>query len=157
MASAQRIPVGDGRSAEQELRRHEKCRRVIRDLEFCIAGSPDPDIDWVPPLQGCFRKFASVIRTHLEGDEQVRLYRELPGTFPRLANRIKTLGREQRRIRDELGILIERVGALRATAADEVAEIRDRVVRLVVDLKSLDDRETELLQSAYWRETGVGD
>ena len=157
MASAERIPAGDGGSVEQELRRHEQCRLVIHDLELCIAGSPDPAIDWVPRLQGCFRKFASVIRTHLEGDEQVRLYRELPGTFPRLANRIKTLGREQRRIRDELGILIERVGALRATAADEVAEIRDRVVRLVVDLKSLDDRETELLQSAYWRETGVGD
>lgn len=156
MVSAQRIPAGDGGAAEQELRRHEECRRVIHDLEFCIAGSPDPDLDWVPRLQGCFRKFASVILTHLEGDEQSRLYRELPGAFPRLANRTKTLGREQRRIRDELGILIERVGALRATAADDT-EVRDRVVRLVVDLKSLDDRETELLQSAYWRETGVGD
>jgi hypothetical protein len=98
-----------------------------------------------------------VIRIHLEGEEQGRLYRELPGTFPRLANRVKTLGREHRRIRDELDILIERVGALRASAKHEVAEIRDRVVRLVVDLKSLDDSETELLQSAYWRETGVGD
>ncbi len=157
MVSEHRSPAGDSGSVEQELRRHEECRRVIHDLEFCIAGSPDPDVDWVPRLQGCFRKFASVIRTHLEGDEQDRLYRELPGNFPRLANRIHTLGREQRRIRDELGILIERVGALRATAADEVAEFRNRVVRLVVDLKSLDDRETELLQSAYWRETGVGD
>ena len=157
MASAERIPAGDGGSVERELRRHEECRRVIHDLESCIAGSPDPDLDWVPRLQGCFREFASVIRTHLEGEEQGRLYRELPRTSPRLANRIKTLGREQRRIRDELGILIERVGALRATAADEVAEVRNRVARLVVDLKSLDDRETELLQSAYWRETGVGD
>ena len=74
-----------------------------------------------------------------------------------LANRIKTLGREQRRIRDELGILIERVGALGAGAREELAEVSDRVVRLVDDLKSLDDQETELLQSAYWRETGVGD
>ena len=157
MTSAQRIPVGDGGSVEQELRRHEECRRVIHDLESCITGNPDPGVDRLPLLQDCFRKFASVIRTHLEGEEQGRLYRELPGTFPRLANRIKTLGREHRRIRDELGILIERVGALRASAKHEVAEIRDRVVRLVVDLKSLDDSETELLQSAYWRETGVGD
>ena len=68
MASVQRIPagvgVGSGGTAEQELRRHEECRRVIHDLEFCIAGSPDPDLDWVPRLQGCFRKFASVILTH---------------------------------------------------------------------------------------------
>ena len=157
MTSAERIPAGDGGSVEQELRRHEERRRVIHDLESCITRNPEPGADWVPLLQGCFRKFASVIRTHLEGEEQGRLYRELPGTFPRLANRIKTLGREHRRIRDELGILIERVGALRASAKHEVAEISDRVVRLVVDLKSLDDSETELLQSAYWRETGVGD
>ncbi len=134
MTSAERIPAGDGGSVEQELRRHEERRRVIHDLEFCIAGSPDPDVDWVPRLQGCIRKFASVIRTHLEGEEQGRLYRELPGSFPRLANRIKTLGREQRRISDELGILIERVGALGAGAREELAEVRDRVVRLVVDL-----------------------
>ena len=69
----------------------------------------------------------------------------------------KTPGCEHRRIRDELGILIERVGELRAAATDEVAEVRDRVVRRVVDLKSLDENETELLQSAYWREIGVGD
>ena len=156
MASSQRVP-GDGGFVEQELRRHEECRRVIHDLEFCITGSSDPDVDWVARLQGCFRKFSSVVCTHLEGEEQGRLYRELPGAFPRLANRIKTLGREHRRIRDELGILIERVGALRASATQEVAEVRQRVVRLVDDLKSLDERETELLQSAYWRETGVGD
>ena len=157
MTSAERIPAGDGGSMEQELRRHEECRRVIHDLESCITGKPDPGVDQIPLLQGCFRKFAAVIRTHLEGEEQGRLYRELPENFPRLANRIKTLGREHRRIRDELDMLIERVGALRASATDEVAEVRHRVVRLVVDLKSLDDRETELLQSAYWRETGVGD
>jgi hypothetical protein len=157
MTSFESISAGNGGSIEQELRRHEERRRVIHDLELCIAGTADPGVDQIPRLQVCFHKFAAVIRTYLEGEEQGRLYRELPGTFPRLANRAKSLGREQRRIRRELDALIVSVGTLEGAAAEEVAAIKPRVVRLVVDLKSLDDRETELLQSAYWRETGVGD
>lgn len=141
---------------EQQLRRHAESQRVVHDLESCIARTADPVDDWVPRLQGCFVKFATVIRSQLEREERGSLYRELPTRSPRLANRITRLGREHRRIRDELDLMTGRVGAL-ARAPDAVTEVRGRVLQLVTDLKSLEDKETELLQSAYWRETGVGD
>ena len=119
------------------------------ELEACIQN----DFCGATPryLRECFGKLSVAYR----GWRQERaLYQDLPLRNPRLANRIAALSSEHARLASELDELVATVGHL-----SEVPDkpLRLRMVALVQDLRRLEHAEIALLQSAYWRENGVGD
>ena len=127
--------------------------RVTSELEACIRG--DSAGMSAGSLRKCFGKFSAAVRGgQLHQDSKRTFYYDLPLRNPRLASRIAGLGSEHARITSELDALVEAVGALRETPDKP---LRQRMARLIADLRQLDNDETAILQSAYWRENGVGD
>jgi uncharacterized small protein (DUF1192 family) len=146
-----RKPTED--AAARRLRRQQERRRVLRDIQQCIEGTFEHE-EWVPELKGCFVRFASVMNRHRAREEK-SMYHELPSSFPQLTHRIDALRREHDRVGTELNALSDSVDHLGDSATPSVTGFKNRVTRLVEDIERLEDKETELLQSAYWREDGV--
>ena len=123
--------------------------RPTLELEACIQN----DFFGASPrhLRECFGKLSVAFR----GQRKERaLYRELPLRNPRLSDRIADLGSEHARLAAEVDALVAAVGTLREPPDKP---LRRRMVDLVQDLRRLEHDEIALLQSAYWRENGVGD
>ncbi len=145
-----RKPTED--AAARRLRRQKERRQVLGDIQQCIDGTTGHP-EWVPELKGCFVRFASVMNRHRAREEK-SMYHELPSAFPQLVHRIEHLREEHDRVGTELNALSDSVNVLGDSATPLVTEFKDRVTRLVEDMERLEDNETQLLQSAYWREDG---
>ncbi len=122
--------------------------RVISELEECVGSDSGASLERV---QASFGKFVTAVRAQLDGDAKRRLFRELPAQSPHLTGRIEALRSQRVHIRSELDAL---AGAMREPREASAEQTRKRVRSLIGNLRDLENGETKVLQSAYWRETG---
>lgn len=139
-----------------ETRFEDDPSRTLAELESSLERVGRQRDDRIARLRQCCDSFSDVLRAQLAGEKR-KLFRELQTAKPRLAGRLERLRSEHTRISENLGAVIETVGGLHPGQVDEVDDLTARVRLLIADAQRHDAKETELLQSAYWREVGVGD
>ena len=135
---------------------YARCVRLLSDLECSLERLSGRGSAGTRNVQQCCETASGALRSRLERPDS-GLYRELPRAKPRLAQRVDNLRTEHARLSSVLNSVVQDVEGLCTNETARVSDVTARIRLLIDDLHRHDLKETELLQSAYWREVGVGD
>lgn len=152
-------PVRTTRSAELEAvwQRRAELRESLDALERALASpAAGRPLIWGERVRTVLVEVADDLREHIEVTEGPDgLHQAIVAGDLRLANAVETLTTEHAQITAELGQLIDATEP--PVAAEEVAEIRERSIRLLGDLIRHRQRGADLIYEAYDTDIGGGD
>ena len=148
---------GDSSLIDTTLGEHRECMQVVAELEVCLEKHPDDAGRWVAELQEKLTVLGETLKQHFKVENEGPLYRGLPETHPRLANRLQALEAEH-------GVLLQRLAAVQQQAEGlddpepyELRELNARAQLLVARIQRHEAQENEIVMEAHWGEVGVGD
>ena len=136
---------------------HRGCMEVVAEVERCLDCQPDREGRWVSRLLESLPRLATTLRSHFEVEQQGPLYRKLPISFPRFAQRLEQLEAEHVRILEVVDGAVARARNLQAAEMYEIRELNAQVQLLVATIRRHEAEEDEILVQAHWDEVGVGD
>jgi len=159
MAMNEEKPCDDARPemADELLVEHRGCMEVVIEVERCLDCQPDREGRWVSRLLECLPRLATTLRTHFDVEQQGPLYRKLPISFPRFADRLEHLEAEHVRILEVVDRALARARDLRTAEMYEIRELNAQIQLLVATIRRHEAEEDEIILQAHWDEVGVGD
>jgi hypothetical protein len=135
--------------------RHGRSRMVLamRDLEDGLAAaSTTRERPWTQYVHKSLVELQRALReTRQTADAEESLLHDLAQEYPRLFGRTELLRTEY----DKLQWLVEEL--VRSINDDEVETVRQRLDRLLTQLRTVQAQETELIFEAFHVDIGVGD
>jgi hypothetical protein len=152
-------PCGEPRSeiAGEMREEHRGCMEVVAEVERCLDCQPDREGRWVSRLLESLPRLATTLRNHFEVEQQGPLYRQLPISFPRFAQRLEQLEAEHVRILEVVDGALARARNLQSAEMYEIRELNAQVQLIVATIRRHEAEEDEILIQAHWDEVGVGD
>ena len=136
---------------------HRCCMEVVAEVERCLDCQPDREGRWVSRLLESLPRLATTLRSHFEVEQQGPLYRKLPISFPRFAQRLEKLEAEHVRILEVVDGAVARARNLQSAEMYEIRELNAQVQLIVATIRRHEAEEDEILVQAHWDEVGVGD
>jgi uncharacterized small protein (DUF1192 family) len=131
--------------------------QVVAELETCLEKHPDAEGCWVAELQEKLAVLAETLKAHFKVENEGPLYRGLPESHPRLANRLRALEAEHGVLLTRLSNVQEQAAGLRDPEPYELRELNARAQLLVARIQRHEAQENEIVMEAHWGEVGVGD
>lgn len=152
------IGAGDlARELERAIEEHKECTRRLVELESCLAERAGTEVRSLAELRRCLGAVSETFRAHFASEQGGPLFREFPVAFPQFSFRLEKLATEHRTLLAEAAELEARVAQLREAHAREMRAIESRARLLAARLRRHEAEEDEILLSAYWDDTGLGD
>lgn len=142
---------------DSTLEEHHGCMWVLAEVEAVLDQPPDRNGRWVEELLEALPRLDETLRKHFVQEQEGPLFRSLPVTHPRLAERLRKLEAEHARILGSLKTAMERARALREAEPFELRELNAQVQLLVATIQRHEAAENEIVIEAHWSEVGVGD
>jgi hypothetical protein len=142
----------------ETLDEHRSCMRVVRDLEGYLATPADREGRWVEGLAVRLGRLCGTLEAHFAAEQNGPLFRQLPLSKPRLADRLKRLEREHDEILEAGKSTQGRAEGLREGAEPyELHELNARVQLLIARIQRHESEENEVVLEAHWNDLGLGD
>ena len=160
MSTMDEKPTTEKSLLETTLDEHHGCMQVVADVEACLDRHPDTEGRWLAELADKLPRLTGTLREHFTSEEQGPMFRKLPISHPRLAQRLDRLEAEHQRILDDADEVTTRVRELKGgpqAAIYDLHEINARVRLLVARIQRHEAQENELVLEAHWTEVGTGD
>lgn len=147
--------------ADKEIQRtldeHQRCMKVLTEVEECLRLHGNAPADWCAELAGCLRKLESALKAHFGGEEE-GMFRLMPLEYPRFAARLKRLEEEHPKMIESLQAAIRKAeGPLTDVATRPVRELKTEVQLLIATLRRHEAEENELVMTAQWTAIGASD
>jgi len=136
---------------------HREAMRIVSGVENCLDSHPDRDGQWIANLRGELSSLVQTLRCHFSAEQDGPLYRSLPVTHPRFAERLRALESEHAKILHSAELAVAKVERLDDPQLYEIRELNAEVQLLVATIRRHEAEENEIILSAHWDEVGIGD
>ena len=143
--------------AEETLAQHHDAMEVVTDVERCLDRHPDLEGDWIARIGEELPRLAETLRCHFAKEQEGPLFRQLPLSHPRFADRLHRLEDEHARILRSIEDVTRKAQQLQDPPPYEIRELNAAVQLLVATIRRHEAEENEIIFSAHWDEVGVGD
>jgi hypothetical protein len=143
---------------DETLDEHRTCMRVVTDLERFLATPADTAGRWVEGLIERLDRLCGTLKAHFEAEQNGPLFRKLPLSKPRLAERLARLEREHGEILEAGQLTRDRASGLEDGAETyQIHELNARVQLLIAKIQRHESEENEIVLDAHWSDLGMGD
>ncbi len=142
--------------ADETLDDHRECMRALARLEDCIDRHPDGE-QWLSRIREELPKLAETLKAHFLDEEQGPLYRSVPLSKPRFAERLRRLETEHGEMVDAVRRATRRAEQLDDPEQHEIRNFNAQLQLLVATIRRHEAEENEIVIAVHWDEVGVGD
>jgi len=142
---------------EETLAEHRDAMEVVSSVEGCLDRHPDLEGGWIGRIRDELPRLSDTLRAHFAVEQEGPLYRQLPVSHPRFADRLARLEAEHARILSSIEEVTRQAEELRDPQMYEVREFNAAVQLLVATIRRHEAEENEIILSAHWDEVGAGD
>ena len=142
---------------EETLAEHRDAMEVVSSVEDCLDRHPDLDGGWIAQIREELPRLSDTLRAHFAVEQEGPLYRQLPLSHPRFADRLSRLEAEHAGILRAITEVTRQAEELHDPQLYEVREFNAAVQLLVATIRRHEAEENEIILSAHWDEVGTGD
>ena len=142
---------------EETLAEHRDAMEVVSEVEDCLDRHPDLEGGWIGQIREELPRLADTLRAHFAAEQEGPLYRQLPLSHPRFAERLRRLEAEHAGILRSIVEVTRQAEELEEPQLYEVREFNAALQLLVATIRRHEAEENEIILSAHWDEVGAGD
>jgi hypothetical protein len=147
----------ESRQVEATLDDHRKAMQIVSGVEDCLDRHPDRGGEWIGNLRQELPRLLETLRCHFSAEQEGPLYRNLPISHPRFANRLRKLETEHEWILKSAEQAIARAERMDDPHLYEIREFNAELQLLVATIRRHEAEENEIILAAHWDEVGTGD
>lgn len=136
---------------------HRETMQIVSGVESCLDRRPDRRGNWVADVLAELPRLLETLRCHFSAEQEGPLYRTLPVSHPRFADRLKKLEAEHERILRSTEQAIRRAERFDEPQLYEIREFNAELQLLVATIRRHEAEENEIILAAHWDEVGTGD
>jgi hypothetical protein len=142
---------------DETLEEHREAMAVVSSVEDCLDRHPDREGHWIAKLRGELPRLLETLRCHFSAEQEGPLYRTLPVSHPRFAERLSKLETEHALILRSAEAAVRKADGLKEPQLYEIREFNAELQLLVATIRRHEAEENEIILSAHWDEVGTGD
>jgi len=137
---------------DETLAEHRDAMHVVSSVEDCLDRHPDREGGWIAQIREELPRLADTLRHHFEVESKGPLYRQLPRSHPRFAERLHRLETEHERILGSVEEVTRKADTLHDPPPPEIREFNAAMQLLVATIRRHEAEENEIILSAHWDE-----
>ncbi len=149
--------VDSGSLVDETLDEHRETMQAVARVEQWLDRSPTVEGDWLEQIRDELPQLAATLRCHFSEEQQGPLYRTLPVSHPRFAERLRKLEAEHARIIRAVDDAVQRAKDLHDPQLYELRELNAQLQLLVATVRRHEAEENEIILEAHWDGVGTGD